>query len=136
MSRRGLAFAAAAEGFVGVPFRLRGRDPETGLDCVGLVAAALSRIGAPAPEPAPYSMRQRDFSAQLGHASAAGFAEVGGAIEPGDLLLLRPGPAQVHLAVAGRGGALIHAHAGLGRVVRTPPPCPTPVARHWRLRED
>jgi hypothetical protein len=80
-------------------------------------------------------MRQRDFSAQLDHASAAGFTEVEGAIEPGDLLLLRPGPAQVHLAIAGRGGALIHAHASLGRVVLTPP-CPTSIARHWRLRED
>ena len=53
----------------------------------------------------------------------------------GDVLLLRPGPAQVHLAIVGAGG-LIHAHAGLGRIVLTPPPLPWPIERHWRLRED
>ena len=32
----------------------------------------------------------------------AGFVEVEGPAEPGDLLLLKPGPAQVHLAIVGR----------------------------------
>ena len=54
---------------------------------------------------------------------------------PGDLLLVRPGPAQVHLLVVGPSGDLIHAHAGLGRVVATPPPCPWSTLRHWRLQE-
>jgi cell wall-associated NlpC family hydrolase len=136
MKGRRLEFAAAAEGFVGAPFRFRGRDPKTGLDCVGLVAATLSRLGMPVPQIAPYAMRQRHFDAQLASAFAAGFGEVGGAIEPGDLLLLTPGPAQVHLAIVGQSTGLVHAHAGLGRVVLTPPPCPAPIARHWRLRED
>jgi cell wall-associated NlpC family hydrolase len=136
VSGRRLALAAAAEDFVGVPFRFRGRDPGSGLDCVGLVAAALSQLGAPVPELAPYSMRQRDFDAQLDVASLAGFTEVDSPLEPGDVLLLKPGPAQIHLAIVGRNAGLVHAHASLGRVVSTPLPCPTPIDRHWRLRED
>ena len=136
MSGRRAAFAAAAESFAGAPFRFRGRDPRTGLDCVGVALAALEKIGSPAPEIAPYAMRQREFTAQLTALREAGFGPVDGAIQPGDLLLLEAGPAQVHLAVAGRAGSLIHTHAGLGRVVITPAPCPFPVQRHWRLRED
>lgn len=134
MSRR-LALAEAAERFVGAPFRFHGRDPGSGLDCVGLVAAALERIGVPLPPIAPYAFRQRDFAAQIAGAAAAGFDEVAGAPQAGDVLLLRPGPAQVHLAIVGAGG-LIHAHTGLGRIVLTPPPLPWPIERHWRLRED
>jgi cell wall-associated NlpC family hydrolase len=136
VSGRRLAFATAAEGFVGAPFRFRGRDPRTGLDCVGLVAAALGRLDVPAPEMAPYSMRQSHFDAQFACAGAAGFGDAQGDLEPGDLVLLKPGPAQVHLAIVGKGGGLVHAHAGLGRVVVTPPPCPAPIERRWRLRED
>jgi len=129
-------FAAAAESLVGTPFRFRGREPHSGLDCVGLVIAALQRIGSAAPPVPPYAMRQRDFAAQITTVAAAGFESVHDAVRPGDLLLLQAGPAQVHLAIAGRGGGVIHAHAGLGRVVITPPPCPLPIERHWRLRED
>lgn len=136
MSGKRLAFAAAAESFVGTPFRLRGRDPRTGLDCVGLVTAALDALGSPVPAMPQYAMRQRDFAEQLPAAAAAGFDETDEIPETGDLLLVRPGPAQVHLAVVGSRGGLVHAHAGLGRVVVTPPPCPWPIARHWRLRQD
>jgi cell wall-associated NlpC family hydrolase len=132
----GLAFAVAAEGFIGAPFRFRGRDPRTGIDCVGLVAAALEALGERAPSVPTYAMRQRDFAAQLDSAADAGFAEVTGDPRAGDLLLLRPGPAQVHLAVVGAGGGLVHAHAGLGKVVLTPPPAPWPIERHWRLRRE
>lgn len=136
MSGRRAAFAAAAESFLGTPFRFRGRDPRTGLDCVGLAIAALQKIGSAAPPTAPYAMRQRDYAKQLAILAEAGFEGVDDAIRPGDLLLLKAGPAQVHLAVAGRAGSIIHAHAGLGRVVTTPPPCPLPVERHWRLRKN
>ncbi len=45
MSETREAFAEAAESLVGIRFRLFGRDPAYGLDCVGLVAAALARSG-------------------------------------------------------------------------------------------
>ena len=136
MTGRRAAFAAAAESLAGTPFRFRGRDPRNGLDCVGLVIVALHRIGSALPPVPPYSMRQRDFSPMLTAATAAGFESVDDVPWPGDLLLLRAGPAQPHLAILAMNGGVIHAHAGLGRVVLTPPPCPLPIARHWRLRED
>jgi len=59
------AFATAAESFIGVRFRFRGLDPRTGLDCAGLVAAALGAVGLPVPAVAHYAIRQRDFGRQL-----------------------------------------------------------------------
>ena len=129
----GEALAAAAERFVGVPFRLHGRCPERGLDCVGLVAAALAAIGRKAIAPAGYRLRQTDVGRWLAAAVEAGLVESAGEIEPGDVLLVRPGPAQHHLLIAGREGGFVHAHAGLGRVVITPTPLPWAEERCWRL---
>ena len=126
----GLDLALAAQALVGTRFRLYGRDPATGLDCVGLVAAAL---GATAPT--GYRLRNRDIAAALAFAPAAGLAKVSGPIEPGDVLLVRGGPAQHHLLIAGPRGGFIHAHAGLRRVVATPGPLPWPLERHWRLKD-
>ena len=43
----GRALALAAESYVGASFRLHGRDPITGFDCLGLVLVALAEIGRP-----------------------------------------------------------------------------------------
>ena len=128
----GAALAAAAARLVGVPFRLHGRDPASGLDCVGLVAASLAGIGRPALAPLGYRLRQRTTDGFLGAAARSGLAETGGPMEPGDVLLVRPGPAQHHLMVVAAGG-FVHAHAGLGRIVLTPAPLGWPVEHHWRL---
>jgi cell wall-associated NlpC family hydrolase len=128
----GEALAAAAERFVGAPFRLHGRDPERGLDCVGLVLAALETVGRRARIPA-YRLRMREIGGLVAAASEAGLVEVSGPITAGDVLLVRPGPAQHHLAIAASGGGFVHAHAGLGRVVLTPAPLPWAEERRWRL---
>ena len=129
-------FASAAEALVGTPFRFRGRDRETGFDCVGLVLAALAEIGRPARGLTGHSMRHSSLAGHAGAAPADGFEPAAGPIELGDLVLARPGPAQVHLLIAATAGGFVHAHAGLGRVVLTPPPCPWPIERHWRLAAD
>ncbi len=49
----------------------------------------------------------------------------------GDLLLCRPAERQMHLGIFVLGG-VIHAHAGLRRVVLTPLPVPWPVIGQWR----
>lgn len=133
MTAAGEALAAAAEALVGSPFRLHGRDPATGLDCVGLVAAALERCGRRVSPPSGYRLRRLDLTRLLGAAESNGFVATDALQAPGDLLLVRPGPAQWHLAVAGRSGGFIEAHAGLGRVVLTPAPLSAPVVRRWRL---
>lgn len=136
MSGKRTAFAIAAESLVGAPFRFGGRDRRTGFDCVGVVIAALEAVGSARPPIATYAFRQRDVASQLGSASSAGFESAEGLARAGDLLLFRTGPAQVHLGVVAINGGLVHAHAGLGKVVLTPPPLPWPVERHWRLPQD
>ena len=49
----------------------------------------------------------------------------------GDLLLCRSGPGQLHLAV-GVDGGIVHADAGLRRVVERPGAVPWPVLGVWR----
>lgn len=132
----GLALAAAGAGFVGVPFRLHGRDPARGLDCVGLVAASLAEIGRRAFAPSGYRLRQVAIEPLLGAAARSGLVGAAGPIEPGDVLLVRPGPAQHHLVIAAADRGFVHAHAGLGRVVLVPAPLEWPVAHHWRLTAE
>ncbi|WP_095012178.1 NlpC/P60 family protein [Tsuneonella mangrovi] len=125
--------ATSAEALVGTPFRLHGRDPATGLDCIGVVAAALARGHRPVSAPTGYSLRNRSIVSQLAFAERAGLVEAQGQIEPGDIVLVRPGPAQHHLLVAVADGSFVHAHAGLRRVVSTPAPLAWPTVRHWRV---
>ena len=128
----GARLAHAAERLIGTPFRLHGRDPERGLDCIGLVIAALETVGRRVRVPL-YRLRMREIGELVASASEAGLVEASGPIRPGDVLLVRPGPAQHHLAIAGRAGGFVHAHAGLGRVVITPAPLPWAEERRWRL---
>lgn len=122
---------AAALGLIGAPFRLHGRDPSTGLDCVGLVGAALARCGRSVAAPQGYAMRSLDPAPWLAFAGANSLAET--AADP-DVVLAAVHPLQPHLLVAGD-GAFIHAHAGIGRVTLMPAPLPWAVLRQWRLLE-
>ena len=54
-------FAAQAEALVGTPFRLGGRDPATGLDCIGIAACALGRAGGEVHSPTGYALRNIDI---------------------------------------------------------------------------
>lgn len=129
-------FAAAAESLVGTPFRLHGRDPERGLDCVGVVIAALQAIDHPCRSPTGYRLRNLDIGPWLGFAPLCGLVEVTSSISIGDILLTETGPAQFHLLIAAPNGRFIHAHSGLRRVVTTPASICWPLRRHWRLAPD
>jgi cell wall-associated NlpC family hydrolase len=126
--------ARAALGLAGTPFRLHGRDPATGLDCIGLFVAAMARAGRRVDLPNGYALRTRSLPDLRSFARAAGFAALAGdAPQPGDVCMVRPGPVQFHLVIAACPTAFVHAHAGLGRVVVTPlDPDWLPVS-HWRL---
>ena len=106
-----------------------------GLDCVGLVLLAMAEIGRPVRLPVSYQLRTIEPERFLQLPEAAGFIQpTDPELEEGDVLVLAPGPAQLHLAVVAVGGGIIHAHAGLRRVVRTPFPLPWPIIGHWRLK--
>ncbi|BBC71591.1 conserved hypothetical protein [Altererythrobacter sp. B11] len=136
MSAPGLALADAAAQLIGAPFRLHGRHPETGLDCIGVVDTALRHIGRTPPPTPDYRLRRLGIADFLPLAPAVGLVESAGPPQPGDVLLARPGPAQFHLLIAGREGGFIHAHAGLRRVVASPAPLARPLLRLWRLSSE
>ena len=129
----GDAIAAAAQQCLGAPFRLHGRDPATGLDCVGLVGWALGRAGQGATIPVDYGLRG------MGHRRVVAFAQAQKWQDqmdypppPGTILLMQPGPAQIHLGIIS-GRQMIHAHAGLRRVVAAPLPPLAAIAAMWRV---
>ena len=121
--------ADAALGAVGARFRLHGRDAATGLDCVGLAALALRAGGWDGDVPTGYALRGGDVDRVVTLLGTTLTRSAGGT---GDLLLLRAGPAQLHLAIMVDEG-IVHADAGLGRVVLRPGAPPWPVLGAWRL---
>lgn len=121
------AIVASARSCVGVPFRLHGRSRETGLDCVGVAATAYDIPDVPA----GYALRGGDVGRIMALIEAAGMRRVEGEPAPAALLLLRPGPFQLHLAIRTDRG-FIHADAGLGRVTEVPGPPRWPLLAHWR----
>ena len=129
----GTALADAAQMLVGSRYLRHGRNPEVGIDCLGLVMAALRAIGLTPREPPPYALRNRTITPRRRIARAMGFEPAGQPVKAGDIVLVAPGAAQFHLLVAARDGQFIHAHAGLRRVVMTPGPICSPIAGHWRL---
>lgn len=133
MSARGDAVAEAALGLVGCRFRLHGRNPETGLDCIGLVHAALARAGCAPVPPSGYALRNVAVDAWLPAAAQSGLVAARGATRAGDILLLALGYAQHHLVIALDGGSVVHAHAGLRRVVRQPREPAWQIEAAWRL---
>jgi len=126
--------ADAALALVGTPFRLHGRCPESGLDCVGLVAAAMARCGHNVHAPSGYSLRRVEAGSLLHFARLSGLVESDG---DGDVVLAAVNPVQQHLLIAAPGG-FVHAHAGLGRVTFMPGPSPWPIICQWRrqLQKD
>lgn len=118
---------ARARALVGVRFRPQGREPATGLDCVGLVVAVFGLAGVRD----DYRLRWADPAALEAGLSQSGFAAVA---EPraGDVLIVRAGAGQLHVVVLVRGG-FVHADAGLRRVVEVPGAVEWPVVGAWRF---
>lgn len=128
----GQDLARAAEGLVGAPFRLHGRSPETGLDCIGLLVAACAAAGRPIALPNGYRLRSRTLPDLAELAARSGFASAQAPLRPGDVAMCRVNPCQHHLAIIASGNRFVHAHAGLGRVVAMPAPLPWPIVGLWR----
>lgn len=116
---------------VGVRFRPQGSEPATGLDCVGLVWAAYAAAGRRLARPAGYPLRGWSRARVEAALAAAGFAPTGGAGRAGDVALIAFGAGQFHLGLIGA-DRMVHAHAGLRRVVESPLDRSCDAAR-WRL---
>ncbi len=130
---RGQQLAEAAASFIGVRFRLLGREPTQGLDCIGLLACSLQAVGGQPVVPIGYGLRNSDASPWIHCAAQSGLLPASGPIRAGDVFLLRPGPGQHHIVIAECAVSVIHAHAGLRRVVRQPMLNAGEELAHWRL---
>ncbi len=130
---RGEQLARAAVQLIGIPYRLHGRDPATGLDCVGVLAASLDSIRQHWALPTGYTLRNRAFPGISAIASDCGFAEIQGKILAGDVLSVRPHACQLHFLISIAQDRYVHAHAGLRRVALTPWVPEWTLERHFRL---
>lgn len=117
-----------AKACLGVRFRPHGRAPEEGLDCVGLVTFANGIARAPT----GYALHGGTEDRLAHELRLAGFRSVR-TMKPGDIIALRAGFEQLHLGIW-TGTTLVHADAGLRRVVERPGVPPWPVAGIWRRR--
>ena len=124
--------AGAALGLVGSPFRLHGRNPMTGLDCVGLVAAAMAATGRSAAFPTGYTLKRSSIGSLENIAGPLGYCEAIGPVRRGDVVLYRVGPCQFHFGIAAGEGKLVHAHAGLRRVICGEASGDWEICGHWR----
>lgn len=123
-----------AQQLVGTPFRLHGRDPAHGLDCIGLIVVAYDRAGQPlSPPDAHYRLRGHDVAVAARILGLTGFAPVTDElVRPGDIIIQHWAGGRIHLLLAGVSTA-IHAHAGLGRVVHASLPASGDLHSRWRL---
>lgn len=134
MSALGEAVAAAGEALVGCPFRLHGRDPASGVDCVGLVACALAAAGARPVAPLGYGLRNLGIAQWLPLAERSGLIPTTDeALQRGDVVLITLAHCQHHLVIAADSQNVIHAHAGLRRVVRQPFDPDWRIGATWRV---
>ena len=116
---------------VGVPFRAQGRNPATGLDCVGLALAACGLPGGLVR--ANYRLRG-DHREEIRNELLHLFRRVSSRQRrPGDLLLMTVAADQMHLAVRTPNG-FVHADARLAKVVETPGEPEWPVIGVYRRR--
>ncbi len=126
MRRRADEAIARARALIGTRFRPQGRDAAHGLDCIGLVAAAIDVRSAPR----DYALRGGSGARLAAELGKAGLRPVD-SMRPGDVLVFAPGPAQLHLGLF-TGSGLVHGDAGLRRVVERPLPFPWPLVGIWR----
>ena len=133
MHSRSAEIVAAVRACVGTRFRSQGRLPGVGLDCVGVALVAATAAGACPGDLPAYSLAG-DHEVQLDDILERWCMQVTEA-KPGDLIVFAPAPLRRHLTVVTERG-VVHAHAGLMRVVESPPDPDWIVVAAWRFAGD
>lgn len=116
----------------GARFRPQGRDAAGGFDCVGLAVAAYAAAGCDLPAPRGYPLRGWDRAQIVDALRRAGFVAVTDCGRAGDVVLLALPAGQFHLGLRGL-DRIVHAHAGLRRVVEAPLDALWLASAHYRL---
>jgi murein DD-endopeptidase / murein LD-carboxypeptidase len=109
-------FADAATRCIGARFRLQGRDPSTGLDCVGLVAWCAQTIGLPVMDSNDYVLAS-SAEKLMPHLLASGFV-MRPDLRPraGDVLIFKLQNSLNHVGICTPRG-VVHADMRFRRVV-------------------
>jgi hypothetical protein len=123
---------AAVRAAVGTRFRPQGRQVGIGLDCVGVALLAAAAAGQRVTVE-PYALGGDNAARVVPALLAIGCRRVACA-EPGDVILIAPTARQRHLAISTPIG-VVHAHAGLRRVVEGPIDPDWVVMGAWRFPE-
>jgi lipoprotein Spr len=124
--------AARARALVGTRFRPQGRQPETGLDCVGLVLSTFGISGDVVRR--DYRLRG-DYRRELLAELSGRFRRIPASrAQAGDVLVLKVAADQLHLAVMTMSG-FVHADARRGRAVESPGPPAWPIVAVYRKRK-
>ncbi|MGB5484863.1 peptidoglycan endopeptidase [Parasphingorhabdus sp.] len=128
--------AEKAMSLCGSAFRLHGRDPKGGVDCIGLADQCLLSADFDCGVPNGYSIRGGSEGAINEFMTSIGFDRFAPSSEllDGDIVLARPSPVQWHFLIRAKDG-FVHAHAGLGKVVFCPGDSPWPIVSIFRLVE-
>lgn len=122
--------AERARALVGTRFRPQGRDPQLGMDCVGLVLASY-RLPVSAIR-ANYALRGTART-EIEETGKPWFRRVPSSwAREGDLMLVQAATDVLHLGIRSNDG-MIHADARFG-VVERPGASPWPVLAIYRLR--
>ncbi|MEO5809415.1 MAG: peptidoglycan endopeptidase [Sphingomicrobium sp.] len=128
----GRSIVARARKLVGTRFLPQGRDPSRGIDCLGL--AQISYAVSVNSVRDDYQLSGSANGDALLAGLAPHFRRISrGAARPGDLMLLRPGRDQWHVAVLTEFG-FVHADARRRAVIETPGDPEWPVAAYYRRR--
>ncbi len=113
------ALIAACRSFMHVPFRHQGRNPAIGLDCAGMVAAALKVIGRPIADLKGYGREPHKNGLRDMLVANLGPALSKAEMQPGDVALVKFDGDPRHVAlvtdIGGRLG-MIHVHSENKRV--------------------
>ncbi len=134
MTGQQLTLGQAAAQLVGCRFRLHGLDPATGLDCVGLVHASLAAIGQRPVPPRGYGLRNIAIGRWLEFAARSGLVPAAGPQAKDEVLLACLGYGQHHLMITAGQNEVVHAHAGLARVVRQPRDPAMRILARWQVQ--
>ena len=137
LEARRQSIANRAEQAIDIPFRLHGRSVAKGLDCVGLVAHAISPLILGTTIPQHYSLRFGDLSAVNQFFGPFDFLSIcpSSSMMSGDIIVTAPSVNQLHFLII-TGKNYVHAHAGLRRIVKSNLPVLTPIKMIWRYQGD
>jgi murein DD-endopeptidase / murein LD-carboxypeptidase len=109
-------FVAAARACLGSRFRLQGRHPDTGLDCIGLVVWSAQQCGMVVPDAQDYLLSDNPARLDAGLLAAPIESIDSADLASGDIVRLLSHGQPLHLAICGD-GTLIHADVRCRKVV-------------------